>query len=127
MTMEDKESKLETIVSILLIVGVITSVIFEIIGIGLYFGTYGNTEVSQAQNVYISGENFFVFIIQKVQNLFVQQNALLFMTMGIIILILTPYIRAITSCLYFAWNKNGIYVLITLFVLIVLTVSLVFH
>ncbi|MGD6806855.1 MAG: DUF1634 domain-containing protein [Candidatus Bathyarchaeia archaeon] len=127
MTLAEKESKLEFIVSILLIAGVVTSVIFEVIGIGLYFGSYGNTEVSHAQNAYISGENFFIFIIQKVQNLFAQENALLFMTMGIITLILTPYIRAITSCIYFAWEKNGRYVLITLFVLIVLTVSLIFH
>jgi len=127
MTLEDKEFKLETIVSILLIAGVVTSVIFEVIGIALYFGAYGTLEVSQSQNVFISGENFFAFVVQKIQNLLAQENALLFMTVGIIVLILTPYIRAITSCIYFCWEKNSKYVLITLIVLVILTVSLALH
>ena len=121
------ESKLETVISYLLIIGVITSVIFEVVGIALYFGAYGNVQVSQSQNVFISGEDFFAFIIAKIQSLFISENAVLFMTIGIIILILTPYVRAIASVIYFAWERNRKYVLITLFVLIVLTVSLALH
>ncbi len=127
MTQEDKESKLETIISVLLIAGVVVSVMFEVIGIVLYFGAYGNLDVSSSPVVHINGENFFAFVIEKVENLFVQENALLFMTLGIIVLVLTPYIRAITSCIYFGWEKNWKYVAITLFVLVVLTVSLIFH
>jgi uncharacterized membrane protein len=127
MTAEDKETKLEAIVSSLLVVGVVTSVLLEVVGIGLYFGTYGNVAVSSSPSVYISGENFFAFVIEKMQNLFVQENALLFMTIGIVVLILTPYIRAITSCIYFGWEKNAKYVAITLFVLVVLTLSLALH
>jgi uncharacterized membrane protein len=121
------ETKLETVVSYLLIVGVIVSVILEAIGIALYYGTYGNVQVSQEQPVFISGKNFFAFIIYQTQHLLGTQNALLFMTLGLIILILTPYIRAITSVIYFAWEKHYKYVLITLFVLTVLTVSLTLH
>jgi uncharacterized membrane protein len=121
------ESKLETIVSYLLIIGVVTSVLLEATGIILFYRSYGNVQVSQAQSVFINGENFFVFVYRQIQNLFVSQNAVLFMTLGIIILILTPYIRAITSVIYFGWEKNRNYVLITLFVLIVLTISLALH
>jgi len=121
------ETKLETIVSYLLILGVVVSVILEVIGITLYYGTYGNVQVSQNQAVFISGKNFFAFIIYQTQHLLGSQNALLFMTLGLIILILTPYIRAITSVIYFAWEKHYKYVLITLFVLIVLTISLTLH
>jgi uncharacterized membrane protein len=121
------ETKLETIVSYLLIVGVVVSVILEAIGITLYYGTYGNVQVSQNQAVFIKGMDFFAFIIYQTQHLLGTQNALLFMTLGLIILILTPYIRAITSVIYFAWEKHYKYVLITLFVLIVLTVSLTLH
>ncbi len=127
MTTSDKENKLEAIISVLLIVGVVLSVSFEVVGIILYFGTYGNVTVSQSSNVYIAGENFFAFIYQTLQNLFVSENALLFLTLGIIILILTPYIRAITSFVYFAWERNRAYVLITLFVIVVLTISLALH
>jgi uncharacterized membrane protein len=121
------ESKLETIISYLLIVGVVASVLLEIVGITLYFGAYGNVQISQSQNVFITGDNFFVFIIAKIQNLFVSENAILFMTLGIIILILTPYLRAVASVAYFAWERNRKYVLITLFVLVVLTASLALH
>jgi uncharacterized membrane protein len=124
---EDTESKLETIISILLIAGVITSVTLEAVGIGLYFGVYGNVAVSNSPVVHISGENFFAFVAEKFGNLFVSENALLFMTLGIIVLILTPYIRALASCIYFGWEKNAKYVAITLFVLVVLTLSLALH
>jgi uncharacterized membrane protein len=124
----DQESKLETIISILLIVCVVVSVTLISIGLVLYYAEYGNVQISTSTNVHISGENFFAFIIQTAQSLFsAADNALLFITLGIVVLILTPYIRAITSFFYFTWERNWKYVLITLFVLIVLTVSLALH
>lgn len=121
------ESKLETVVSYILIIGVVISVLLEITGIALFYEAYGNLQVSQSKAVFITGQDFFAFIYNQIQHLLVSQNALWFMTIGLIILILTPYIRAITSVVYFAWEKNRNYVLITLFVLIVLTVSLALH
>jgi len=121
------ETKLETIISYVLIVGVVVSVVLEVIGIILYYGIYGNVQVSQNQAVFISGKDFFAFIIYQTQHLLGSQNALLFMTLGLIILILTPYVRAITSVIYFAWERHYKYVLITLFVLTVLTISLALH
>lgn len=121
------ESKLGTIVSYLIIFGVAVSVVLEVVGIALYYGAYGTLEFSSSPNVYITGENFFVFVIEKFSNLFVSESALLFMTLGIIVLILTPYTRAITSFIYFSWEKNSKYMLITLFVLVVLTISLLLH
>ncbi len=49
------------------------------------------------------------------------------MTLGIAILILTPYARVIMSILYFIGRKDMKYTLITLFVFILLTISLLFH
>jgi len=57
----------------------------------------------------------------------VNGSAILFMTAGIMVLILTPYIRVIASVIYFGWEKNFKYVLITLFVLVVVTLSLALH
>jgi uncharacterized membrane protein len=121
------ESKLETVVSYILIIGVVISVLLEIIGISLFYRTYGNVQISQSKTVFISGQNFFAFVLDQIQHLFVSQNAITFMTLGLIILILTPYIRAISSVVYFAWEKNRNYVLITIFVFIVLTASLALH
>lgn len=120
------ESRLETIISYILIIGVVISVLLEITGISLFYRTYGNVQISQSKTVFISGQNFFAFIFNQIQH-FGSQNAIMFMTLGLIILILTPYIRAISSVIYFAWEKNRNYVLITLFVLIVLTASLALH
>ena len=127
MTNEGKESKLEAAISVLLIAGVVVSVVLEVVGIGLYFGVYGNVDVSSDPAVYIQGENFFAFVIAKVQNFFVAENALLFMTLGIIVLVLTPYIRGVTSAVYFGWERNWKYVAITLVVLVILTLSLALH
>ena len=49
------------------------------------------------------------------------------MTLGLITLISTPYIRVITSVIYFTWEKNRKYLLVTLFVLILLTANLALH
>jgi uncharacterized membrane protein len=123
----DREVKLESLISYLLIIGVITAVVLEVIGITLYYGTYGNVAYSQAPNLYITGENFFAFVVERIQNLFVTENAIAFMVAGIIVLVLVPFVRAIASCLYFAWEKNWKYVLITLFVIVILTISLAVH
>ena len=70
------ESKLETIISYILIIGVVVSVILEVIGITLYYGSYGNLQISQDKSVFISGQNFFAFIIDQTLHLFGSQNAL---------------------------------------------------
>ena len=121
------ETTLESIIGYLLIIGVVTSVVLEVIGIALFYSDYGNTLVSQNQLFFIRGANFFAFFAQQIQHLVGSQNALVFMTLGLVILMLTPYIRAVTSVVYFGWEKNFKYVLITLFVLIVLTLSLALH
>jgi uncharacterized membrane protein len=123
----ENESKLEHVISYLLIIGVIVAVLLEIIGMTLYFGAFGSLQYSQSSNVYVTGQDFFAFAVAKIESIFVTQNAVLFMTIGIIVLILTPYARAIASLGYFALKGNHIYVLITLFVLIVLTTSLALH
>ncbi|MCW4000655.1 MAG: DUF1634 domain-containing protein [Candidatus Bathyarchaeota archaeon] len=127
MAVADPEAKLEAIISVLLIAGLVLSVSLISAGLLLYYTAYGTLAISLSPSVHITGENFFAFIIQTIQNLTATDNALLFMTLGIIILILTPYIRAITSFCYFTWEKNWKYMLITLFVLVVLTVSLALH
>ena len=121
------ETKLELIVSYLLIAGVAISVIFEAIGVALYYGAYGNVLVSQDKSMFISGEDFFAFFAQQIQHLFATQNAVTFMALGIVVLMLTPFVRAVTSVLYFGWERNWKYVAITLFVLVVLTISLALH
>ena len=121
------ESKLETTISYLLIVGVVISLFLEVIGLILFYRSYSNLNILENSVAFIRGENFFSFVYTLFQRENVQNSALLSMTLGLVVLILTPYVRVITSVVYFAWKKNSKYVLVTLFVLITLTISLALH
>ena len=121
------ESRLEAVISRLLIAGVIVSLVLEVTGVIIYCHAYGGLAISQDAGVYIRGSDFFTFILEELSGERAQGSGIHFMTAGIIALILTPYIRLITSVVYFGWEKNTKYVLITLTVLLVLTVSLVLH
>lgn len=121
------ESKLETTISYLLMIGVIFSLILEIIGLILFYYSFTNLNILESEVVFIHGDNFFSFVKTLFQGENIQNNAILFMTLGSIALISTPYIRVITSVIYFAWEKNRKYLLVTLFVLVILTISLALH
>ncbi len=121
------ESKLETVIGYLLIAGVIISLLLEIMGIGVFYYSYGNLVVSQDKSMFIQGRNFFGFLYDFLRGEETEESAILFMTLGVVTLMLTPYIRVIASVFYFVWRKNIKYVLITLFVLVVLTITLMLH
>ncbi len=121
------ESKLETVISFLLIIGVVASLFLEVVGLMLFYGHYASLNIMQNSFVFVHGENFFSFVATLFQGEYTQNNAFLFMTIGLVVLILTPYVRVVTSVIYFAWKKNRKYVLVTLFVLIILTISLALH
>jgi uncharacterized membrane protein len=124
---DSEGSKLETGISYLLITGVILSLILEVIGLVLYCYSYHQLSISTDPSVYIRGHDFFSFIFKQFQGINTENSAILFMTFGIIVLILTPYVRVIASVIYFGWEKNVKYVVITLFVLIIFSLSLALH
>ncbi len=120
-------SKLENAISYLFLIGVITSFVLEIVGIILFYHAYGRLGISQDKAMFIHGRDFFSFVYSLVREGHTEGSAILFMTAGVVVLMLTPYVRVILSAVYFAGERNVKYVLITLFVLTVLTVSLIFH
>jgi uncharacterized membrane protein len=121
------ESRFEKIIGYLLIAGVMISLVLEIVGVVLFYQSSGNLDISQDAGVYIKGHDFFSFIYQQIQDRQISESAILFMTAGIVVLILTPYVRVIASVLYFSLQKNLKYILIVLFVLVVVTLSLALH
>jgi uncharacterized membrane protein len=122
------ESSLETIISYLLITGVIISLCLEITGLVLFSRLYHNLYILPGdKSLFIQGLNFFIFLYTIARGEGMANQAVLFMTLGVAVLILTPYIRVIASFIYFSWKKDYKYALITLFVLIILTVSLTLH
>jgi len=103
---------------------VVISLFFEIIGIILYYRSYGQFKILGDKAVFIHGKNFFYFLVELIQGEHIRQKAIWLMTLGIAILMLTPYLRVILSVIHFSREKNVKYVLITLFVLALLTMSL---
>jgi len=120
------ETKLEGVISYVLIIGVVTSLLIEMAGMILFYRTYGSLAISQDSRMFLRGKNFFMFLMQLFSGSSASLPIKLF-TLGIAALILTPYIRAVLSVIYFAARGNGKYLLITLFVLTILTISLLVH
>ena len=120
------ESKLENAISYLLLTGVIISVVLEIAGLSVYLSEHRNLMISPENSIYIQGRDFFNFLY-RFWNEYSGDTAVLLIVTGVIVLILTPFARIILSVVYFGWEKNWKYVLITVFVLVVITVSLTFH
>lgn len=121
------EKRLEAIISYLLIAGVLLSLAFEVLGIILLYRTYPSLAISQDKAMFLSGQNFFAFLLHLDTERSSTGIAIRLMTLGVAVLLLTPYLRVMLSVLYFAFNKNLKYFVITLFVLLILTASLMMH
>jgi uncharacterized membrane protein len=121
------ETKLENWVSRVLIVGVAISLFLEGLGMMLLCLHSHSTAISWEPSASIHGRDFFTFLGQLVTGNRAVPLPLYLMILGIAILLLTPYIRAVMSVFYFASVKNVKYFIITLFVLAILTISLTIH
>jgi uncharacterized membrane protein len=123
----EEQSNLENAISYLLISGVLLSLILLIIGMVLLWRKQGGLAVSQDPSVFVHGHDFFSFIYQEVTHGGLKGLPLQLITLGVVVLLLTPYVRVILSVVYFARDRNLKYVLITIVVLIILTISLTLH
>jgi uncharacterized membrane protein len=121
------ETRLETWVSYILITGVLISLILEVTGIVLFYRVSHSAAISQDRSMFIEGKNFFAFLCGILFETFSGITAVRLMILGVAALILTPYVRAVMSVVYFASAKNIKYLVITLFVLVILSVSLAMH
>jgi uncharacterized membrane protein len=121
------ETRLETWLSYVLISGVVISLILEVTGMILFYRASRSMAISESGAMFIRGQNFFMFLSRLFYETFSGITAFRLMVLGVAALILTPYVRAVMSVIYFASRKNVKYLIITLFVLTVLTASLLMH
>jgi uncharacterized membrane protein len=124
---DTRESKFELAISYLLGIGVVTSLLLLGIGMILFHLDFGVWAISQKKALFLQEKDFFHFLWNFLRGQSHHEKAIWLMTLGIAILILTPYLRVILSILYFLTRKDKKYVFITLFVFILLTVSLLLH
>ncbi len=122
------EEKLDLLISYILIIGVTGSVALEILGILSYYQSSHSLEISFQPQYSLVGTDFFSYSGNLLSEMFRWNWApLQILALGIVLLMLTPYIRVAASVAYFALVKNLKYFIITLFVLLVLTTSLLVH
>jgi uncharacterized membrane protein len=122
------EEKLDLMISYILILGVLASVIIEAAGITGYYSMIGNLNISFQPSFAMKGTDFFGYAWKLAQELSMGAwSPMQLLSLGIVVLMLTPYLRVVASVLYFGFTKNPKYLFITLFVLTVLTASLLEH
>jgi len=121
------ESNFELAISWLLAAGVVTSLILIGVGIFLFHAEFGSLAVSEKKVMFLREKNFFYFLYDLLRGGSSQGKELWTLSLGIAVLILTPYARVFLSVLYFFREKDFKFCLITLFVLVILTLSLTVH
>jgi len=121
------ESKFELAISRLLAVGVVTSLFLIAAGILLFYFEFGDLAVSEKKVMFLRDKNFFYFLYDLLRGGSSQARALGTMSLGIAVLILTPYARVLLSVFYFFWDRDFKFSFITLWVLVILTLSLAAH
>lgn len=122
------DEKLELAISYILIVGVIVSVLIETIGIVNYYYVNQNLNIIFEPSFALQGNDFFRYSETAIHALLLGSwTPLHILALGLVILMMTPYVRVVASVAYFGWIKNPKYLAITVFVLVILTASLLFH
>lgn len=112
---------LEDIISYILTFGTIFSIFLLSIGVIAYLVYIKEITLDWI----LKGENLFVALNNVLSNVFQNNISYTFMAIGILMLMLTQYIRVIVSIVYFSLIKDCKYVVITLIVFIILTLSII--
>ncbi len=115
----------EELISYSLRVCLLVSVLLIAIGIALVFTNNGGaqfniTQIASGTNEVNSSQFSFSQILQSASGL----DGIGFIFLGLIVLIGTPVIRVILSVFYFAFERNWLYTVITLIVLLNLLIAI---
>ncbi len=122
------EEDLDLVISYILIIGVLASLALETIGIIRYYSVNGTLAINLQPNSALSGTGFFSYAGNIIHGPFVGVwTPIEILGLGILLLMITPYMRVVASVVYFSLTKNTKYIFITLFVLTILTASLLVH
>lgn len=133
---EEEAGILQKVISYVLIGGVILSVVLEVLGMSLYYAQNRSLAVEFTTKQWqLRGADFFSYISFLLSSLFSNEPStnnnnnypIKIMALGVLILMLTPFVRVVASVIFFGYQKDLKYLMITFFVLIVLTLSLLTH
>jgi uncharacterized membrane protein len=122
--MSVKVSSLSLGISWILRVGVTVSLALELAGVLLNYIQTGNQSLDLSTAWQFKGGNFFDFASSTVTSIGAAPNPLHIMSLGVMVLMLTPYVRVVAGVIYYGVQEDWKYVGITLFVLAVITTGL---
>ena len=117
-----RQFDMDEVVGYVLLTGVLLSMV--LVGAGLAWKWFATGSLNL--DYQISGMNLFEFVVDEIRTaLHGPVRPRLLVNFGIIVLMLTPFLRVLASVVYFAaFLKNWKYTIFTTFVLVVLTYSL---
>jgi uncharacterized membrane protein len=117
-----RQLEMDALVGYLLLSGVLLSMGLIVVGLAWRFANTGRVSFDYS----IKGMNLFQFVVNEIRLVMHGQlSPRVMVSGGIVVLMLTPYLRVLASMVYFiAALKNWKYSLFTAFVLAVLTFSL---
>ncbi len=125
-TRGDRNS-LEVATGVVLMAGLVASLLLLVAGVVSLYTARGHLAISNEPDMYLVGKGLVGLLTELISGRFAGGPGVRLMTVGIVILILTPYVRVITSVAYFAWQRDLKYLAITVAVLVILTLSLILH
>ena len=105
-------------------VGVALSLVLESAGLLLSFAQTGDSSLSLSQEWLAGGGNFFGFTSSTLAAASQGVGPVTITALGVIVLLLTPYVRVLAAIAYYAIQKDWKYAAITLFVFAVITLGL---
>jgi uncharacterized membrane protein len=123
--MSVRVSSLSLGISWILRVGVTLSLALESAGVFLNYIQTGNQSLDLSPVWQFKGGNFFDFATSTVTAIGAAPSPLNIMSLGVMLLMLTPYVRVVAGVIYYGVQRDWKYVGITLFVLAVITTGLV--
>lgn len=117
--------ELEALIGHILTLGVLFSLILLSTGLILYVFQNGGLSLTFDESLVLCGDNIFKVMVPLFEDLLSWGNpSRTFMALGIVMLMATQYVRVVASVLYFSMIRDVKYVGITLFVLTIITLSL---
>ena len=124
--MSEGPTSLQLGISWILRIGVILSVLFNAAGLLLDYAQTGSASLNlvPGSSWNVKGGNFFDFAYSTTSSLFGGLTPVALASLGIVILMFTPYIRVIAAALYYGVERDWKYVAITSFVFAVITLGL---
>ncbi|MEZ0290630.1 MAG: DUF1634 domain-containing protein [Sulfolobales archaeon] len=109
---------LEKLLSLILIIGVIVGIILLVIGLTLYIYSHG-------VSIDLTTTIAFYDVVEWILSLHTLELSRRIISIGLIIILLTPYTRAIASLIWFAYHRDLKFVLFTTLVAVILTLSII--